>query len=495
MTILAHQRSMRRRALTLGTLAAITVTELLSGGLASHLFAHSDLGGIPPGLNEEYFTAGKAGTVFSTTSRCLELPAPAISANPALLKKFNDGEVIFEAMYVTDPTSKFGGLGPVYLNNACRNCHPNYGRARRQEDFNTQFGNGYTVFVHTPDGKLVDGYVFMLQTMSVPPYAPTAKGVKITWNNYVDEYGNKYADGSPYNQGTPSEGTLIYPTADIIDPLLPLPKDYKVSLEGTIGIFGTGLIDAIRDEDILAEYERQKAMPGPIKGMHGKWVEEPDGSKRLGRFTWHNSRATVVNGPGGNGVWNVTNITRADRPKLFASKQWIDKQGELGLDVAPLAAHQPVEMSSEDFDAFVVWHRGLAVPAARGLDRPEVKRGKELFMMAGCAACHKPSWVTGEYPPLPAFAKQKIWPYTDLLMHDMGELNHGVSKTFRTPPLWARGLMDNAVDHTDMFHDLRARNFEEAILWHFGEGIESREAFRKMNAKDRADLVEFLKAI
>lgn len=495
MTHLALKRPVRQWALTLGTMALLAATDLATGGLHSRLFAHSDLGGVPPGLSEEYFTAGRAGTVFSTTSRCLELPAPAVSANPELLKKFNDGETIFEALYVTDPTSKFGGLGPVYLNNSCRNCHPNYGRARRVDDFSTQFGNGYTVFVHTPDGKLVDGYVFMLQTMAVPPYAPTAKDVKITWNAFVDEHGNKYADGTPYNQGKAIEGTLVYPTADIVEPLLPLPDNYKVSLEATIGIFGSGLIDAIRDEDILAEFNRQQAKPGPVKGMHGKWVEEPDGGKRLGRFTWHNTRATINNGPGGNGVWNVTNINRADRPKLFASQQWIDKQGELGLDVAPLAAHQPVEMSAEEFDSFLVWHRGLAVPAARDLHKPEVRRGKELFYAIGCIDCHKPSWVTGDYPLLPAFGKQKIWPYTDLLLHDMGEINHGVSKTFRTPPLWARGLMDNAVDHTDMFHDLRARNFEEAILWHFGEGGGSREMFRKLPAQDRAALVEFLKAI
>lgn len=463
-------------------------------GLPGHAHAHNALGGIPQ-LGEEFYTGGRSGTVFSTTSRCLELPTPAVSANPELQEKFDAGEDVFEALYVTDPESAYGGLGPVYLNNSCRNCHPNYGRARRVKDFATQFGNGYTVYVHRPDGKLVDGYVFMLQTMSVPPYKPTARGVEITWHDFVDKHGNRYPDGTPYNQGKPTEGTLTYPTADVVEALLPLPKDYRVSIEATIGIFGTGLLDAVRDEDILAEYERQQALPGPIKGQHGKWVEEPDGSKKLGRFTWHCTRASVGNGPGANGVWNVTNVTRSDRRELFTTKQWIDKQAEFGLNIEPLAAHQPVEMSDEDFENFLVWHRGLGVPAARNLSRAEVKRGRELFYSIGCAECHKPSWVTGEYPPIPGYAKQKIWPYTDLLMHDMGEVNYGVSKTFRTPPLWARGLMKNAADHTDMFHDLRARDFEEAILWHFGEGESSREAFRGLPAADRRDLIEFLRSI
>ena len=118
-----------------------------------------------------------------------------------------------------------------------------------------------------------------------------------------------------------------------------------------------------------------------------------------------------------------------------------------------------------------------------------------MFYEANCQQCHKPSWTTGEYKDIPGFTAQKIWPYTDLLMHDMGRINDGLKKTSRTPPLWARGMMKNAVDHTDMIHDLRARNFEEAILWHFGEGLESREAFRNMSAEDRKALIEFCKSI
>lgn len=483
-----------RRKKLLPLFLMLVAAEFLTAGAHSRLFAHMALGGNPPGLSEEYYTGGRMGTVFNTTSRCLEMPSPAITANPRLLEKFTAGEAVFEANYVTDPEAPTGGLGPIYNNTSCRNCHPGYGRGRRVDTFNTQFGNGYLAFVHTPDGKVVDGYLFMLQTMAVPPYVPLAKGVEITWNSFVDKYGNRYPDGTPYNQGKPTEGTLIYPSADIVEPLLPLPDDYRVSIESTIGTFGVALLDAIREEDILAEHERQQAAPGPIKGQI-RWVVEPDGQKRLGRFTWHNTRATLQTGPCFNGTWSVYNITREDRPKLFATQQWIDKQAELGLDITPLVAPQPVELSREDVENFMVWHRGLAVPAARNLDSPQVRRGKALFREAGCTDCHKPSWVTGDYPYLPAYAKQKIWPHTDMLLHDMGEENQGLTRTYRTPPLWARGLMRTAVDHTDMFHDLRARDFEEAILWHFGEATDAREAFRQLSADERKALIEFLKSI
>ena len=465
-------------------------------GLQPAVQAHTAIGGTPPGLSEEYFTGGKNGTVFSTTSRCLELPAPAVDADARLSDMFAKGEAIFEADFVTDRNAPFGGLGPIYNNTSCMNCHPNYGRGRRVDNWNVEFGNSFMALVHTPDGKLVKGVKFMFQTMATPPYKPLAKTIDIKWHTYVDEHGNRYPDGTPYNAGTEYEGTLIYPTAKLVDPLLPMPDNYQVSIEGTIGIFGTGLIDAIPDEDIIAEYERQQNLPGPIKGQHGRWVTEAhDGKKHLGRFTTHNGRATLMNGPGFNGSWSVTNITREDKPALFATQEWIDKMGEMGLDTSCLSSHQPVEIGREDIENLMVWSMGLGVPAARNLDDPVVKKGKKLFYAASCQECHKPSWKTGKYEPIPGLSNQKIWPYTDLLMHDLGKINHGYTPTFRTPPLWARQMMKNAVDHTDMWHDLRARNFEEAILWHMGEGLESRDAFRNMSVDERAALIKFCESL
>lgn len=498
MKIPSIPRISKKYSLALALFGTAGAANLITGGLVEYVQAHVAIGGTPPGLSEEYFTGGKNGTVFSSTSRCFELPSPAIDADPKLSEMFPEGELIFEADFVTDPDAPYGGLGPVYNNVSCRNCHPNYGRARRVENFKShQFGNGYIAFVHTKEGKFVDGYKFMLQTMATPPYQPPADDVKLTWNVYSDEYGNKYPDGTPYNEGKEYEGTLIYPTAEIVNPMFPLPEGAKVSIEGTIGIVGTGLLDAIPDEDIIAEYERQQALPGPIKGKHGPWKTEPyDGKKHLGKFTSHNARASLQNGPGFNGSWSVYNMTRTDRPKLFATQKWIDKQGEMGLDTSLLTAHQPEEITQDELEKLMVWSRGLGVPAARNLDDPKVQQGKRVFNAIGCNQCHKPSWVTEkDHKYIPGFSNQKIWPYTDLLMHDMGEVNHGLSKTIRTPPIWARQLMLNAVDHTDMWHDLRARDFEETILWHYGEGNDSRERFRNLSKDERQSLIKFLKAI
>lgn len=447
-------------------------------------------------LGPAYYAGGLKGTTFNKSSKAMEQASPAV-VEAGLEEQFLLGEEnIFEGIFVADPHVPFGGLGPTYMKASCISCHPGYGRGRRTDRLSEEYGNGYIAFVHNPDGTPVKGYTKMLQIKAVAPFQPYAKDVKIAWHDFVDKHNNCYPDGTPYNAGKATEGSLIYPTAHIIEPLLPLPDDYKVSIESTIGIYGTGLLDAIPDEAIVAEAKRQQALKGPVQGKHGEWIYEPySGETRLGKFDWHCARATLGNGPGINGLWNTTNLTREDRPELYLTQEWIDKQKELGIDVSKLEEKPAVEISNEEVENFMIWHRGLAVPAARKMDDPAVQRGREIFNAIGCASCHKPEWVTGEYPPMPAYANQTIRPYTDMLLHDMGEENRGIGLTYRTPPLWGRGLMIKTADHTDMFHDLRARDFEEAILWHFGESEFARERFRHLSAEERAELIKFLKAI
>ncbi len=479
------------RNLSIYAMAAITAIALLVGACSKNDL-EEDNPDTGEELGEEYYSGGLAGTVFNETSRCFEQQAPAVTNGIAFL----NGESFFENNFVTGNETPFTGLGPIYIKSACISCHPGYGRGKRTDKLSTDYGNGYIAFVHNPDGSIVDGFTVMLQIHSVDPYVPPAKDVNIIWNEFVDDYGNKYPDGTPYNEGKSTEGSLTYPTAEMVDCILDLPADYKVSVEATIGIYGTGLLDAIADEDIIEEYERQQSMEGTIKGQHGPWITEAfDGKQHLGKFTWHCTRATLQNGPGLNALYSISNITRADRPTLYTTEKWIEKQHELGIDTAGLHGTQSVELSAEDLADFMVWHRGLAVPAARNLNNEIVQQGKNLFYEGKCAECHKPSWITSEYDYIPEYANQKIWPYTDLLMHDMGEENKGRYRTYRTPPLWGRGLMGKAADHTDMFHDLRARDFEEAILWHFGEAVVAREFFRNLPKEEREALITFCKAI
>jgi CxxC motif-containing protein (DUF1111 family) len=147
--------------------------------------------------------------------------------------------------------------------------------------------------------------------------------------------------------------------------------------------------------------------------------------------------------------------------------------------------------------------QGLAVPARRGINDPEVRRGEKLFAEAKCAVCHVPEMKTAAtFPPLPQLANQTFRAYTDLLLHDMGEeLADGRPdfkagpRDWRTPPLWGLGLSQTVSGSTAMLHDGRARNVAEAILWHGGEAEVSGEAYRNMSKADREALVRFVESI
>ncbi|MCA9868169.1 MAG: c-type cytochrome, partial [Anaerolineales bacterium] len=157
------------------------------------------------------------------------------------------------------------------------------------------------------------------------------------------------------------------------------------------------------------------------------------------------------------------------------------------------------EIDPDDFDKVVLYASSLAVPARRGWDDPVVLQGKALFNEIGCAGCHTPLLTTGVHPTIAALSNQTIRPYTDLLLHDMGEgLADGrpdflaTGNEWRTPPLWGLGLIATVNGHTNLLHDGRARDAQEAILWHGGEAEAARDNFARLDAGQREALLQFL---
>ncbi|MDR1645539.1 MAG: hypothetical protein LBS05_06950 [Tannerellaceae bacterium] len=476
--------------------------------------------------SEEWYAGGVNGTVFNATARAYKQPMDPVNVDPTLYRQFMRGEEIAGKSFVSAGGTGYSGLGPVYIRKSCIACHPSYGgHSKRVDVFDTNDSrNGYLLMIYDPASPTLalasKYFTGMTQTRAVPPFkAPIDEsGITLKWMTYVDEHGNKYEDGTPYSAGTAHEGTLIYPIVEVAQEAI-LFDDFDMSkhaasIEATIGIYGVGLLDAISDEDLRAQYEQEQAR-GYAPGRIGADIDETgmtpypefDG-KHPGRFTYLCTRATLDNGPGANALWNITNVTRPDRRYHYITQEYAnvmsqdaDVQAALGLTAETIldnlmSRELEPEMTMEDFDAFMVWHRGIAVPAARNLDDPVVQRGRDLFYDTGCTACHRPSWTTrANYTPLPALSNQKIYPYTDLLRHDLDMKEPGRARVCRTTPLWGRGLLMVTSGHTDMLHDLRARNYEEAILWHGGEAQELKEAFRKMPREDRASLIRFLESI
>jgi CxxC motif-containing protein (DUF1111 family) len=153
-------------------------------------------------------------------------------------------------------------------------------------------------------------------------------------------------------------------------------------------------------------------------------------------------------------------------------------------------------------DLVTFYSQNLAVPARRAVDDKTVLCGKQLFYESGCVSCHTPKFVTRRDAPNKAQSFQLIWPYSDFLLHDMGEgladrqeVGEASGSEWRTAPLWGVGLTKRVNGHTFFLHDGRARNFEEAILWHGGEAQKSRDAFAALAKEDREALVKFLESL
>ena len=160
------------------------------------------------------------------------------------------------------------------------------------------------------------------------------------------------------------------------------------------------------------------------------------------------------------------------------------------------------ELPDERLAKIDFYVRTLAVPAMRNVEDSAVRRGAQAFIQAGCDSCHTPRHVTAEDYPTPPLRGQAIFPYTDVLLHDMGadladNRPDGLASgsEWRTPPLWGLGLVETVSGHTRFLHDGRARSIEEAIMWHRGEGRASRDAFKGLSAEERTDLIEFLRSL
>lgn len=525
----------------------------------------------------EWYPGGELGTTDNVSSSSYEDETPAVT----LMGKsgnFKSGELFFERNFVETLTQStpFRGLGPAWVRTSCIQCHPGYGHGKRVNSYeaNSTIGNGYLLVIYHPTagvdatGKAYakDSYVTevtgMPQTKAASPFLPPVdeSGISIAWLKATDgALPTTFPDGETYE--------LIYPEVTIAPEAFntnPRPTNYEVRLESTIGIYGTGLLDAISEDDLKAQYQAEAPYVSLNPAMwdaaannwaatayyslaDGKWADgsEANGVKAIKRYTYALTRASLQDGAGANAIWNITNVTRGDRTKLYTTQAWANAMAENaevidkisqdssspyyadgtreGIAEAVRGLLSPTtdqtnnawhnftaEMNDQSYYDFMVWHRGLAVPRARDLNSPEVQRGKEVFYEIGCTACHRPSWTTGDdnywtsnnvaaIGKLPQYPNQKIWPYTDMIQHRLFMKNDIRTGWCRTTPLWGRGLSLSNTGAEDRLHDCRARNEIEAIMWHGysreSDAFASTEKFFNLPKADRDAVVAFLKAI
>ena len=498
-------------------------------------------------MPEWYYTGGKLGTTTNLSSMTFRQPTPA-TENAGLGAKFAQGDQIAEKPFVTNESGRQHGLGPVYVRSSCQHCHPNYSHGTSVPEGKydaANVGNGTLLVVINPATQAyVPWLAGMPQLFGAAPFkAPLDPDqITVTWKTATDEHGNKFADGESYELRYPEvkmPNTAVYVyNQGYRDPDgLLASQGYEVKLENTIGVYGSGLLDAIPDQDIIDQYAKEAA-DGKLKNglnpafWNGSFQTtgyyKNDSKWGPKRFTYALTRGPLMDGAGANAIWNITNVTRSDRKyhyldlngtiyAEYASKdpevQTASGKSEAELYNYLTSKELPAEMSDDEFTQVMIWHRGLAVPAARNVTDSKVLKGKELFTQIGCDYCHRPTWTTGSdevrdpndfkgfTADMPRYPNQKIWPYTDMVQHKLCMENDIRTGWCRTTPLWGRGLHKKATGDTyeARMHDTRARNVIEAIMWH-GYSQESdayypTQQFYKLNKEDRDAVVAFINAI
>jgi CxxC motif-containing protein (DUF1111 family) len=419
---------------------------------------------------------------------------------------FKIGNAIFRKTWVSAPSSTDAsdGLGPLFNSRACQNCHLKDGRG------------------HPPFSSAVpDDSGSMLVRLSVPAATEEEKErvAAHSVNSIPDPtYGGQLQDRSI--QGIAAEGKLNIDyterkveladgeTVSLREPSYALtdlaygPASPGLMLSPRVAppMVGLGLLEAVPEEQILANADPDGADQDGTSGKPNRvWSREHD-TVMLGRFGWKAGVPTVAQQAAEAFAGDI-GLSTTIMP--FPSGDCTEKEKAcLDAPNGNSPKYQNVEVGDELFKLVAFYSQNLAVPARRKPDHPEVLKGKELFYTIGCASCHQPKFVTGEVPNQPHLSHQSIWPYTDMLLHDMGEgLADGrpegaaTGSEWRTPPLWGIGLTETVSGHTLFLHDGRARNLTEAILWHDGEADAARDKFAALSKSDRDALLAFVNSL
>jgi CxxC motif-containing protein (DUF1111 family) len=385
-------------------------------------------------------------------------------------------------------TTSRDGVGPLFNTNACQNCHIKDGRGHPPAP---DAVNAVSMLVRLsiagiPAGKMQGlvpepTYGGQLQDMAIPGVAPEGR-VRVTYTPLPVSF----ADGSVVE--------LQQPNLQITDlGYGPMHPDALLSARVAPPMIGLGLLEAIAEQDLLANEDPEDANADGIRGRANRvWSHEAQ-ALAVGRFGWKAGQPSMRQ-QNADAFFNDMGLST---PLLSGTACTVQQADCLA------AAHGGEPEVNEKIEAQVLFYsRNLAVPARRSPDSPEVLKGKQLFNQANCQGCHTARFVTAKEAAEPELAEQVIFPYTDLLLHDMGEgladqrpEFQASGQDWRTPPLWGIGLTEAVSGHTRFLHDGRARNLMEAVLWHSGEAEASKQQVLKFSQPEREALLAFLNSL
>ena len=439
----------------------------------------------------EALSAGSA-TVRKADQNAFSLPLANLPASRRL--DFSVGNSFFRNPWVTAPatTTARDGLGPLFNTNACQNCHIKDGRGHPPASdaissvsmlvrLSIPAGSEHAEIIQRLGVLAEPTYGGQLQDMAIPGVAPEGK-VRVSYSTQQVSF---------------SDGTQI----ELRKPALEISQlgygalhpDTLFSARIAPPMIGLGLLEAIPEAAILANADPDDHNGDGISGRANRVWDREQQRTVLGRFGWKAGQPSL-NQQNADAFANDMGLTSM----LIAHDNCTATQTDCRN--APHGGEP--EVSDNILASVLFYTRNLGVPARRGADTPRVLAGKNLFHQAGCQGCHTPQFTTASDAAEPELANQLIRPYSDLLLHDMGEgladnrpefLATG--REWRTPPLWGIGLTERVNGHTQFLHDGRARNVLEAILWHGGEAEAAKQQVLTFNADERSALLAFLNSL
>ncbi len=495
----------------------------------------------------EYLAGGDA-TLFVSGSDAFSLRPEPIAQDFQLDGNFTSGDHIFRTPH--------SGMGPLLNTSNCQGCHIKDGRGFLPEDADEPF-TAALVKLGDGDGAPDPMYGDQIQTFAVqsfdtsdfesgwPVYGGSLNGDVLVGEAYPyiewEMVNGNYADGTAYELRRPIYKFKDMSFGDFVD-------DIRFSPRVAPHVFGSGLLETIPQENLLALADPDDSDGDGISGRASMVMDVSRGEMRIGRFAYKAQTPSVLQQTAGAYRGDV-GITSS----IFIEENCTSGQVacQAIADTEDKTGNQP-DITDRELALVEFYNRVLGVPARRGYDRDndvwdsDIVAGRELFFTANCAGCHTPRHLTGEAEgsllgeitlislepdpePIAMLSNQTIYPFTDLLLHDMGgscqvsqELSDGApcesgascyyvqrcegladglsqgdasGSEWKTPALWGLGLVTTVNPKASFLHDGRARTIEEAILWHGGEAQASRDAFVNFSAAERQQLLDFLQSL
>lgn len=438
--------------------------------------------------------SGGGLTVFNRSRNAFEMVAPGASAQEKLF--FASGRRLFRTPWVTAPSStrNLDGKGPLFNAASCSSCHLRDGRGKPSLDQGLLF----RLSLRDEEGEVIPHPIYggQLQHRALQEaFDVNANKLRLSEEGSVqiryEKKVFKYPDGRIVQLRRP-----VYRFKSLqYGGLEQEGYEFMYSPRVAPANFGLGLLEAIPPWRLRELSDPNDENGDGISGRINYVWDAQKQVRAIGRFGWKAGQPSLFTQTA-SAARNDMGLTNRIHPTELCT----ESQKACLQTVSGSGDSHGFELSDKQLSRLTLYLHLLAVPARRHLNSPEELRGEEHFHEIGCANCHTAKHQTDENFEGPVvLSDQEIYPYTDLLLHDMGEEladnrpeAEAGGREWRTPPLWGIGLTEKVNEHLYLLHDGRARGFEEAVLWHGGEAAQSRELFSKLSAEERSELIRFL---